>query len=94
MDNIKQCYIDTRHTSNDSTSNSDFKFELEEALDLPDDTVFYIDDISIPHSWYSIEYFNNKMYINTYNGYGNTILTILLFELYFIVSILYSVLFL
>ena len=30
----------------------------------------YIDDISIPHSWYTIEDFNNKLYIQrTYGGF-------------------------
>ena len=57
-------------------SNSDSKFELKEALDLPDNMVCYIDDISIPHSWYNIEDFNNKLYIHTNNGYGHTMLTV------------------
>ena len=40
-----------------------FKFELKEALDLPDNTVCYIDDISIPHTWRTIVSHNNKFYI-------------------------------
>ena len=39
-----------------------FKFDLE-SLDLHDDTVCYIDDISIPHTWYTIEDYNNQLYI-------------------------------
>ena len=66
MDKIKKVYIDSRYKSNDSVSNSDFKFELKEALDLPDNTVCYIDDISIPHTWYTIEEnLNNTLYIVT-----------------------------
>ena len=50
--------------------NSDFKFELQEALDLHDNTVCCIDDISIPHSWYALEDFNNKLCIQrTYGGF-------------------------
>ena len=45
MDKIKKVYVDSRYKSNDSVCNSDFKFELKEALDLPDNTVCYIDDI-------------------------------------------------
>ena len=67
MDKIKKVYIDSRYKSNDSVSNSDFKFELKEALDLPDNTVCYIDDISIPHTWYTIEDYNNKLYIEGTN---------------------------
>ena len=29
--------------------------------------VCYIDDISIPHTWYTIEIYNNKLYIETNN---------------------------
>ena len=67
----KKVYVDSMCKSNDSVSNSDFKFGLREALDLPDNAVRYIDDISIPHSWYPIEDFNIKLYIQrTYGGMG------------------------
>ena len=55
MEKIKKVYVDSRSKSNGSVSNSDFKFEINEALDLADNTVCYIDDISIPHSWHTIE---------------------------------------
>ena len=63
MDKIKKVYVDSRYKTSDSVSNSDFKVELKEALDLPENTVCYIDDISIPHSWYTIEDYNNTLYI-------------------------------
>ena len=69
MDKVKKVYIDSRYKSNDSVSNSDFKFDLKEGLDLPDNTVCYIDDISIPHTWYTIEEnLNNIVYRYYYNG--------------------------
>ena len=58
-------YVDSRYKTNDSASNSDFKFELKEALDLPDNSVCYIVDICIPHSWYTLEDYNNTLYIVT-----------------------------
>ena len=68
MDTIKKVYIDSRYKTSDSISNSDFRFELKEALDLCENTVCYIDDISIPHSWYTIENYSNKLYIeNTHS---------------------------
>ena len=79
MDEIKKVYVESRYQGNDSVSNSDFKFELQEAFDLPDNTVCYIDNISIPHSWYTIEDLNNKLYIQrTYGGFriGGTVITI------------------
>ena len=77
MDKNKKVYIDSRYKSSDSVSNSDFKFEINEALDLPDNTYCYIDDICIPHSWYSIEDFNNTLYIaaKIYIYYGTTYAT-------------------
>ena len=59
---IKKVYIDSRFRTADSASNSDFKFELSQSIQLPANCVCYVDDIQIPHSWYSIEDFNNKMY--------------------------------
>ena len=41
--------------------------ELKESLDLPDDTICYIDEISIPHTWYTIEGYNNQLYIEATN---------------------------
>ena len=79
MYKIKKVYIDSRYKTNDSVSNSGLIFELKEALGLPDNTVCYIDDISTPHSWYSIEDPNNKLYIKrVYNDTQTTgtILTI------------------
>ena len=63
MDKIKKAYVDSRFRTRDSNSDSDFKFELKEALDLPNNTVCYVDDISIPHTWRTIESHNNKFYI-------------------------------
>jgi len=60
---IKKIYIDSRFMSSDSKSSSDFKIDLPQNIDLPEDTVFYMDDICIPYSWYVIdEDRNNKFY--------------------------------
>ena len=69
MERIKKVYVDSRYKTSNSISNSDFKFELKETLDLPDNTVCYIDDISIPHSWWSVENNNNKLYVETQSNY-------------------------
>ena len=45
----------------------------KKVLDLPDNTVCCIDDISIPHSCYPIEDINNKLYIKrVYNDTQTT----------------------
>ena len=52
---IKKLYIDSRFKSSDSASDSDFKIDLPQNLLMPEGTGFYIDDISIPVSWYTID---------------------------------------
>lgn len=64
---IKKIYIDTKFKSLSSISNSDFKIDLPQSLTFPENSVFYIDDVSIPHSWYVIEKnINDRLYIHTY----------------------------
>ena len=63
MYKIKKVYIDSRYKTSYSISNSDFKFDITEALGRLENTVCYI-DVSIPHSWYTIENHNNKLYID------------------------------
>src|SRR6056300_754320 len=52
---VKKIYIDSRFESNDSSSDSDFKTDLPESVNMPEDTVFYIDDVAIPVSWCMID---------------------------------------
>ena len=43
----------------------------KKALDLPDNTACYVDDISIPHTWRTIESHNNKFYTISKMEYRN-----------------------
>ena len=58
MDKIREAYVGSRFRTRDSNSDSDFKFESE-PLDLPDNIVCYVDGISIPHTWRTVESHNN-----------------------------------
>jgi len=51
---IKKIYIDTRFRSSDSASHSDFNIDLPTTFLMPEDTGFCIDDVCIPHSWYTV----------------------------------------
>ena len=61
---IKKVYVDTRFRTTDSISTSQFKIELPDTLALPHNTIFHLDDIAIPHSWYTVtEDVNDRLYI-------------------------------
>ena len=60
---VNKIYCDTKFKRNDSKSNSNFKIDLPQTLKLPDNCVFYIDDVSIPYAWHTVETgVNDKMY--------------------------------
>ena len=61
MEKVEQVYIDSRYKTKESVSNSGFKFEMKESLDLHEHTVCYLDDISIPHTWHTIETYSNQL---------------------------------
>ena len=65
----KKIYIDTKHKTIDSISNSNFRWELPETLTMPHNTIFFIDDICLPHSWYTIEAnVNDRLYMQLTNN--------------------------
>ena len=61
MDKIKKVYIDSRYKTNGSVRNSVLQFGFKESLDSGGNAVCYIDGISIPHTWYTVEDYNNKL---------------------------------
>ena len=65
---IKKIYIDSRYKSGDSASDSNFYIDLPINMLMPDNTGFYIDDVAIPVSWYTIEEGrNNELFVRV-NG--------------------------
>jgi hypothetical protein len=64
---MKKIYIDSKFGRHDSVSSSNFKIELPYTLKLPDNAIFYVDDVCIPHNWYTVEAgVNDKLYIRTW----------------------------
>ena len=52
---VKKIYVDSRYMTNDSISTSNFKFQLARSLFMPQNSVFYSEDVCIPHSWHTVE---------------------------------------
>ena len=61
--------------TSDSKSDSDFTIELPRTVNIPDDTVAYINDLVLPVSWTTIYERNNDLYYSishTVNGRYDT----------------------
>ena len=61
---LKKIYIDSRDRTPDSKSASNFKIELPYTVQMPENTVFFVTDVCIPHVWNTIEEgFNDRLYL-------------------------------
>ena len=67
---VKKIYIDSRYKTPDSKSDSNFNFQLPATCFMPENTSFFISDVAIPHSWYTVNDFNNKQYLRTFDRNG------------------------
>ena len=67
---VKKIYVDSKYKTADSESDSNFKFQLPQTCLMPDDTKFFISDVAIPHTWYTVNDFNSKLYLRTFDGNG------------------------
>ena len=69
---IKKIYIDSKYRTPDSLSSSNFKYDLPESLLMRDNCVFYVCDVCVPHSWYTVESnINNTFYLHVSNNNAN-----------------------
>jgi hypothetical protein len=70
---VKKIYVDSRYMTSDSTSTSNFKFQLARNVFMPQNTVFYLEDVCIPHAWHTVEAdFNDTMYIYIQDNTSNS----------------------
>ena len=52
---VKKIYVDSRFCTHDSNSESVFKVQLARNIYLPEKCATHIGNVTMPHSWYSIE---------------------------------------
>jgi len=65
---VKKIYVDTKYKTVNSLSSSDFSIELANTILTPDNCVFYVSDVCIPHAWYTVEKdVNDKFYLQIEN---------------------------
>jgi len=64
---LRKIYIDSRYKTNDSASDSDFRFQLNKNTFMPNGSEFCIDEINVPYAWNTIESsINDTMYFVWY----------------------------
>ena len=60
----KKIYVDSQYKLPESLTSSSFKIELPFSVTMPHNACFTVDEICIPHAWYSIEKdINDKLYL-------------------------------
>ena len=69
---VRKLYIDSKFRTADSKSTSSFSIDLKESLTMPDNALFFVDDVVIPHSWYLINSNNRKLYLRIFGAAGQT----------------------
>lgn len=61
-------YIDSVFKTTDSKSNTDFKIQLKQPLEISQNMKLFITDINIPNSFYTIEETNKYLYVRIYEN--------------------------
>ena len=73
MSEFRRIVIDSRYRTSDSISNADFYVELPYPVTVPAGSLAYVDNVSLSHSWPTIqENVNDKLYVEEWlNGMGS-----------------------
>ena len=58
----KKVYVNSKYRVSDSRSTSDFKIELQDTFEIPDNTIMQVHEVAIPNAWYSINTNNQNLY--------------------------------
>ena len=61
-------YRDTQFKTGNSQSNTDFKMQLLQPLELKEDIRCFVADVNIANTWYSIEETNDNLYLEVVEG--------------------------
>ena len=65
---INKIYIDSRHKTASSVSDSDFEIQLKEPINLPDNCVCVVSDVILKNTFTTVEKFNENMYVRVNTG--------------------------
>ena len=78
MTSVRRIYIDSRLRS--SGTDSDFTYDLPRSIEVPDNTIAFVDSILVPNVWMTPHENNNRLYVSETVGSTTTEHTYLLQE--------------
>ena len=61
MTSVRRIYIDSRLRS--SGTDSDFTYDLPRSIEVPDNTIAFVDSILVPNVWTTLHANNNRLYV-------------------------------
>ena len=64
---INKIYVDSRHKTSPSKSDSEFEIQLKEPINLPDNCVCVISDVILKNTITTVESFNENLYVRVNN---------------------------
>ena len=70
MTSVRRIYIDSRMRT--SGSDSDFTYDLPRPIEVPDNTIAYVDSILVPNVWTTLHENNNRLYVSETVGSTTT----------------------
>ena len=66
MTSIRRIYIDSRQRT--SGSDSDFTYDLPMSIEVPDNTIAFVDSVLLPNVFTSLHENNNRLYVSEQVG--------------------------
>ena len=78
MTSVRRIYIDSRLRT--SGTDSDFTYDLPRCIEVPDETIAFVDSILVPNVWTTLHDQNNRLYVSETVGSTTTEHTYLLPE--------------
>lgn len=70
MTSVRRIYIDSRLRT--SGSDSDFTYDLPRSIEVPDQTIAYVDSVLVPNVWTTLHENNNRLYVSETVGSAST----------------------
>ena len=66
MTSVRRIYVDSRLRS--GGTNADFTYDLPRSIEVPDQTIAYVDSVLVPNVFTTIHENNNRLYFSEWTN--------------------------